>query len=282
MAFESRRMLQNIRRAIFSKTISGIRTEDKRIGVYISGGMDSTIILGNLIEVVRAFNINLTAFSMDFGITRNECEDQTNIAKYYGVDFIKVEMKNLYEKLPHILSFFSRPQFNVWPYFLADEASKYDITNVFIGEGADEVFGGYHHKGYLEAWADSLQYIQRAYHETHEPFGIKVTIPFVDLNWRKLLNVHCSPYKYVLRKAYKNRLPASMVHKDSAPPFFTDYLAVWQREFYNHVKWIVPQTNEEALIALRIETARIWAEAQKQRYSLEEEIWPAVPWKSNI
>jgi asparagine synthetase B (glutamine-hydrolysing) len=273
MIFLNRRTANSIRKDIFHETIKCIRPQDSKIGIYISGGIDSSILLANLVEISKVLNFKVVALSADFGIKKDECAYQKNIAKYYGVDFIRVPIEKLYIGLPEILSIFDRPQFNVWPFFLAVKSISQDITNVFVGEGADEIFGGYHAKGYREAWVDSIEYIQRAYNVIHDFFGIEVSMPYANLDWRKYLNVHCSPYKYALRKAFKGTLPDFIMHQESAPPLYTEYLEIWQREFAPYVAWTIPRTNEEARKAMRIEMAYLWSVQKKQSessYSIKE------------
>ena len=259
MIFLNRKAMRGIRRDIFSETIRCIKPDDSRIGVYVSGGIDSSILLATLVEISKNLNFEIVALSADFGIERDECEHQEGIAKYYGVDFVRVPIEKLYIGLPEILPIFDRPQFNIWPFFLAAEAASQNISNVFVGEGADEIFGGYHTKGYREAWVDSIEYIQRAYNAVHDFFGIGVSMPYANLDWQKYLNVHCSPYKYALRRAFKGELPNFIMHQKSAPPLFTKYLKIWQREFAPYVTWTIPETNEEARRAMRIEMAYMWS-----------------------
>jgi hypothetical protein len=256
---KSANVMRNIRKDIFSETIKCIRPEDSKIGVYVSGGIDSSILLANLVEISKILNFEVIALSADFGMEKNECEYQEHLAKYYGVDFVRVPIEKLFIGLPEILSIFDRPQFNIWPFFLAAEAINQGILNVFIGEGADEIFGGYHIKGYREAWVDSIEYIQRAYYAVNDFFDIKTSMPYANLDWRKYLGVHCNPYKYALRRAFKGELPDFVMNRESAPPLYTRYLELWQREFAPYIAWTIPKTNEEARRAIRIEMAYIWA-----------------------
>jgi asparagine synthase (glutamine-hydrolysing) len=117
--------------------------------VLLSGGVDSSIITGLLAEQGQN---DLMTFSVGFEEANGEKGDEfvysDLIAKHFGTDHHKIFVPSaqLMDALPGVISSMSEPMVsydNVGFYLLAKEVSKH-IRVVQSGQGADEVFGGYH------------------------------------------------------------------------------------------------------------------------------------------
>ena len=122
---------------------------DVPVGVLLSGGVDSSLIVGLLAE---AGQHNLNTFSIGFedanGEVGNEFEFSDLIARHYGTEHHRIFIpgSELMEHLPGTIQAMSEPMVsydNVGFYLLSREVSKH-IKVVQSGQGADEVFGGYH------------------------------------------------------------------------------------------------------------------------------------------
>ena len=122
---------------------------DVPVGVLLSGGVDSSLIVGLLAEAGQK---NLNTFSIGFedanGEVGNEFEFSDLIAKHYGTEHHKIFVpgSELMEHLPGTIAAMSEPMVsydNVGFYLLSREVSKH-IKVVQSGQGADEIFGGYH------------------------------------------------------------------------------------------------------------------------------------------
>src|SRR5690606_38020855 len=110
---------------------------------------DSSLITGLLAEQGQT---GLMTFSVGFEEANGEKGDEfvysDLIARHYGTDHhrIFVPSSRLIEALPGVIAAMSEPMVsydNVGFYLLAEEVSKH-IKVVQSGQGADEVFGGYH------------------------------------------------------------------------------------------------------------------------------------------
>src|SRR5690606_34777472 len=122
---------------------------DVPVGVLLSGGVDSSLIVGLLAEEGQA---DLSTFSVGFEEANGEKGDEfvysDLISQHFGTDHHKifVPSEKLLDALPGTFQAMSEPMVsydNVGFYLLAQEVSKH-IKVVQSGQGADEVFGGYH------------------------------------------------------------------------------------------------------------------------------------------
>lgn len=122
---------------------------DVPVGVLLSGGVDSSVIVGLLAEQGQK---DLMTFSIGFEEANGEKGDEfvysDLIANHYGTDHHKIFVPGdqLMENLPGTIHAQSEPMVsydNIGFYLLSREVSKH-IKVVQSGQGADEVFAGYH------------------------------------------------------------------------------------------------------------------------------------------
>ncbi|MFZ2976079.1 MAG: asparagine synthase (glutamine-hydrolyzing) [Candidatus Moraniibacteriota bacterium] len=134
---------KNIRMYI-EKSIRDRMVADVPVGAFLSGGIDSSIMVG----IMSKHTKNLKTFSIGF---ENPKFDESNfskaVAKHYKTDhhhFVFTE-KDVVNMLPEVVKYMDEPigdQALLPVLLLSREAKKY-VTVVLGGEGADEVFGGY-------------------------------------------------------------------------------------------------------------------------------------------
>ena len=138
------RVLDALRTAVRRRMVA-----DVPVGVLLSGGVDSSVIVGLLAEEGQH---GLKTFSIGFEEANGEQGDEfvysDLIAKHFDTDHTKifVPSQNLMDALPGTFAAMSEPMVsydNVGFYLLSKEVSKH-ITVVQSGQGADEVFAGYH------------------------------------------------------------------------------------------------------------------------------------------
>ena len=138
------RVLDALRLAVKRRMVS-----DVPVGVLLSGGVDSSLIVGLLAE---AGQTGLMSFSVGFEEANGEKGDEfvysDLIAQKFGTDHHKifVPSERLMDALPKTFAAMSEPMVsydNVGFFLLSQEVSKH-IKVVQSGQGADEVFGGYH------------------------------------------------------------------------------------------------------------------------------------------
>ncbi|MBP1852465.1 N-acetylglutaminylglutamine amidotransferase [Rhizobium halophytocola] len=138
------RVLESLRTAVRRRMVA-----DVPVGVLLSGGVDSSLIVGLLAEEGQK---GLMTFSIGFEEANGEKGDEfvysDLIAKRFETDHRKifVPASDLMSHLPDTIRAQSEPMVsydNIGFYLLSREVSKH-IKVVQSGQGADEVFAGYH------------------------------------------------------------------------------------------------------------------------------------------
>lgn len=140
----SGRVLDQLRKAVARRMVA-----DVPVGVLLSGGVDSSVIVALLSE---AGQHGLMTFSVGFEEAHGEKGDEFVYSDLIAERFktnhhkIMVPSSRLMDALPGTIAAMSEPMVsydNVGFYLLSQEVSKH-IKVVQSGQGADEVFGGYH------------------------------------------------------------------------------------------------------------------------------------------
>ncbi len=122
---------------------------DVPVGVLLSGGVDSSLIVGLLAEQGQQ---GLNTFSVGFESVNDEAGDEFRYSDLVAERFstrhhqIRVDARETLEQLPHCIRAMSEPMVshdNIGFYLLSREVAKH-VKVVQSGQGADEVFAGYH------------------------------------------------------------------------------------------------------------------------------------------
>ena len=138
------------------EVLEALRTSVKRrlvadvpVGVLLSGGLDSSLITGLLAE---AGTSDLHTYSIGFESVDEEAGDEYYysdlIANHYGTRHEKLHIPaaNLLQTLPAAIDAMAEPMVShdCVAFYLLSEAVSRRSRVVQSGQGADEVFGGYH------------------------------------------------------------------------------------------------------------------------------------------
>jgi asparagine synthase (glutamine-hydrolysing) len=122
---------------------------DIPVGVLLSGGLDSSLIVGLMTQEGQA---GLSTFSIGFetvgGRSGDEFAYSDTIAEHFATDHhrIRVTSDELAAALGHAIGAMAEPMVShdVVAFDLLSERVSESITVVQSGQGADEVFAGYH------------------------------------------------------------------------------------------------------------------------------------------
>ncbi len=119
-------------------------TGDARVGLYLSGGLDSSAVAFWLTKAGQ----NVQAFTLDFGAKSVERTEASEVAKFLGIPLTEQPVTG--EKIAEIF------QDLVWrldlpfgdavtgpQYLLGQAARQAGLDVVFNGEGGDQLFGGW-------------------------------------------------------------------------------------------------------------------------------------------
>src|SRR5690625_2812665 len=146
---------------------------DVPVGVLLSGGVDSSLIVGLLAE---AGHRDIPTFSIGFEEAHGERGDEflysDLIAKHYGTRHSKIFIpsERMRANLPSAIRAMSEPMVSydaIGFYLLSAEVTK-SINSVQSGQGADELFGGYHWYPMLTGSTDPVaDYAAAFFDRTH-------------------------------------------------------------------------------------------------------------------
>ena len=164
---------------------------DVPVGVLLSGGVDSSLIVGLLAEAGQR---DLKTFSIGFEEVNGEKGDEFRysdlIARRFGTDHYKilVKSKRLIDTLPKTIAAMSEPMVsydNIGFYLLSEEVSQH-VKVVQSGQGADEIFAGYHWYPPLMESNDAVgDYAKVFFDRDHEEYARAVRSDLVSENFSR-------------------------------------------------------------------------------------------------
>ena len=211
-------------RSVFGKT------PDARVAVALSGGVDSTLVLGLL---RRHFpDLDVTAISVRFGDGNDETGAAARTTEHLDVKHVIVDVDDYARDLPAAIHAASQPMWDLHWYHVARRAAAESADVLVSGDGGDELFGGYtfRYQKFLAAVADtpdSPDQRARAYLGCHlrdhvpdqeKVFGSRMKFSWNDI-W-KVLRPHfdngLEPLEQVFLADYNGKLLYNFTHVSRA------------------------------------------------------------------
>ncbi len=127
-------------RRILQDSVERHMISDIPVGIFLSGGVDSSTILS---LASRVSDKKLRTFSMGFGEPDDELNDAREVADHFGTDHKEfIIEKSVLVDFPEIIWHMGTPKRNVYPYYIYKTASRH-VKVALGGLGGDELFGGY-------------------------------------------------------------------------------------------------------------------------------------------
>ena len=112
----------------------------KNLTISLSGGIDSTLILGLIRKTLPDLKIN--AISIKFSDSTDETLIAKKIADFFQVEHEIIDIENYLLNLPTAISIVGLPFWDIHWYYIAKNA-KNKSNFLASGDGGDELFGGY-------------------------------------------------------------------------------------------------------------------------------------------
>jgi asparagine synthase (glutamine-hydrolysing) len=136
--------------ALLRRTVDAQLMSDVPLGVQLSGGVDSSLVVA-LMESLRREKGDptpLKTFSVGFDVAEfSELHHARKVAQLYATEHheIKVSFRDFAEALPLVAWLYDEPMGEPpgLPTYLMCREAKRHVSVMLCGEGADEVFGGY-------------------------------------------------------------------------------------------------------------------------------------------
>ena len=204
--------------------------------IAFSGGLDSSIVA----KIQSKKNINgMTIITKDFVGTDLAYSQIT--AKHLGINlklkYVEIsDMLNAITETVKILKNFNDIEIrnSIVSYLYLSELKKNNVSTVVTGDGADEIFAGYNfliQKDHTEI-KNELKRMKEIMHfpsqKIANELGMSIEMPFIDENVIKIAETLSIDSlvnkkdgvtfgKWILRKAFENDLPSSIVWRQKTP-----------------------------------------------------------------
>ena len=126
-----------------AESVKSTLISDVPLGVALSGGLDSSIVAA----LAAKADARLKTFTVGFGLETDEFVFARKVAEHIGSDHeeLHVDLSGLSESIPEIVWHLESPPTRtaVAPTFLLARKIRKSVTVELLGEGGDELFGGY-------------------------------------------------------------------------------------------------------------------------------------------
>jgi len=132
--------------SLLKKSILERLSSDRPLGFFLSGGIDSSLIVALASKVMNKENIK--AFNLGFDHPDfDESEDASFVSSMLGISLEKQKLtpSSLIKLIPKMYQKFDEPFFDssCFPLMAISEFAKRKVDVVITGDGGDELFGGY-------------------------------------------------------------------------------------------------------------------------------------------
>ncbi|RAX56710.1 asparagine synthase (glutamine-hydrolyzing) [Helicobacter monodelphidis] len=135
--------LATLENALDSAVQSRLESSSIEVGSFLSGGIDSSLI----VAFASSHTNKLKTFTVAFEGAFDESALSRLVAQKYHTDHqrLEIDMSHLKDDIEKIISAYGRPYMDssaIPSYYVSQEAKKH-LSVVLNGDGADELFGGY-------------------------------------------------------------------------------------------------------------------------------------------
>jgi asparagine synthase (glutamine-hydrolysing) len=129
--------------------------KEGRVGIALSGGLDSALIAAALRHVSRGSKV--VSFSLDYGEgDKTEPDMAAKIARYLDIDYhlVKLDAAEVIKDLERLQWLYDEPliKFTFIPTYYLMKTAGEQVRTLFTGDGGDELFIGYR----SDYWEDPL------------------------------------------------------------------------------------------------------------------------------
>jgi asparagine synthase (glutamine-hydrolysing) len=152
--------------AIYKRAIKRHLLSDVPVGLLLSGGVDSGLLLALMNDYGNAWHTYTIGYGRSFA--GDELHLAAETARIYGSQHVSIELTpELFKSaLPKVVACVEEPiaASSIVPMYLVCERARQDVKVVLTGQGPDELFGGYRrHLGlrYSGRWAALPSWIRR-------------------------------------------------------------------------------------------------------------------------
>jgi asparagine synthase (glutamine-hydrolysing) len=130
---------------IYKRAVKRHLLSDVPVGLLLSGGVDSSLLLA----LMNLYGNSWRTFTVGYGnvFADDELSDAAQTAAEFSAKHTEVllDRRTFEESLPRVVEFMEEPVAtpSVLPMFFVCERARQDVKVALIGQGPDELFGGY-------------------------------------------------------------------------------------------------------------------------------------------
>lgn len=160
----NKKEINNRTEFLLEKAIKKRLISDVPLGFFLSGGIDSGLIVAMAAQAnskpIKTFTVSFDNSKMD------ESKDAERVAEQYGTEHHNIHITaDLIEDIDSLIKYTGEPfaDSSLLPTFLITKAIKEHVTVAISGDGGDELFGGYNDFGlayrtdiFNARWSDSI------------------------------------------------------------------------------------------------------------------------------
>ncbi|MGH7127930.1 MAG: asparagine synthase (glutamine-hydrolyzing), partial [Planctomycetaceae bacterium] len=227
-----RQPIEETRRQLRETLTEAVRLRmrsDVPLGAFLSGGIDSTIIVGLMQSLserpVHTFSIGFPIESFD------ERSYAREAATHLGTDHHEyvVEPSSL-EILPRLIWQYDEPfsDSSAIPMMYLSEVTRREVTVALSGDGGDEVFGGYNRYAYGQRMLERMRQVPR-------PARRAIAAAIGSIGPDSWDRAHRA-VRPLLPNGLRQRMPGEKLHKiahlmgsDSVPHMYRSLVSAWQQ-----------------------------------------------------
>lgn len=166
-------VIENIVR-IMKDSVQKRLISDVPLGVYLSGGIDSSSIVAFMKEFASD-EINTYSLGFEGDEIGNELKHAKKVSEIFSTNHHEITIKaDIVKELPKIVWHLDEPMSDpaaVPVYFLSKEAKK-TVTVILTGDGADEMFAGYDQYKFM-LWGNKLRFLPKFMRKKIIPSALK-------------------------------------------------------------------------------------------------------------
>ncbi|MFN3234288.1 MAG: asparagine synthase (glutamine-hydrolyzing) [Gammaproteobacteria bacterium] len=205
------------------QSVNLVMRSDVQVGSYLSGGIDSNL----LVALMRENYSNINTYSIGFNSPIDETDQARETAQLLGTNHHETHcMPEDINLLPEVIYHMDRPVGDaliIAFYKLAQMASK-DVKVVISGEGADEIFAGYQFHKVMQLFQMYFKIMPNFFHQ-------KAVVPFLNAIPAGFLN-HFFRFPAALGKEGKQSFVQFLANYQNNS-MFSNYMALktlWRPE----------------------------------------------------
>jgi len=233
-------------KSLFRDSVKRQLVSDRPLGIFLSGGIDSTSVLGIASEFISG-QVKTYSVGFDINVERDKYNRDFQLArqtsKYYNTSHHEllisdIDARNNIEKVIwHMEEPISNPT-QIATFLLAKEAKK-QVTVVLGGDGGDELFGGYP-RYYLSKLIDRFQLLPSFLRKNFIPYSLlELILQKKDL--KKKLNISPGASRYLSYMGQKTKTLSQVLNKKFGVELTKDFFKKYypENKFKDQTKYLM-------------------------------------------